>query len=58
MIVPFLRKNHPCDWMIAESRIHMTELTKCLLDGVGGFITERRGEILIKVRVLGEVSDD
>jgi hypothetical protein len=32
-------------------RIHISEATKLILDELGGFVVESRGEVYLKVRV-------
>jgi len=42
---------HVCSlFHVAALRIHISETTKAILDDLGGFEVEERGEVFLKVR--------
>ena len=42
---------HVCSlFRVAALRIHISETTKAILDDLGGFEVEERGEVFLKVR--------
>lgn len=49
MLRSYCSENHEGLFFILALKIHISEATKSILESLGGFIIEERGEVFLKV---------